>query len=370
MSFIEAERPSVVDRDFEDHRIATRLPQLLFDGRQQHGAGTCMLRLGEHVNGDDAPHSSGGAALAEAIGNHESLDASGTLGYQCYRSGHSQEVTQLIFGVGNTLDKTSPVDLQKTLEVFRPVLAQTWHERSGSSRGGLFAAVLTNAVDLKIVASSVKMVFAPDLLLKLADFRRKELDRGAALGAHHVMVAAAVELVLVARHAVGKRNGAGQAAFRQKLERAINGGEADLRVFLSDQAKQLVRGQMVAGLKKRAQNGVTLFCMLQTDAFQVLKENFLGLAHGFARGRGVIVDPSLQHKSESLGKTRQMKMKFIFNYTRCIAISQQDRLKRYGPKGLRLIAADDHHGLGVHGVSRCASPKQADEDCSQLQIQD
>jgi hypothetical protein len=35
--------------------------------------------------------------------------------------------------------------------------------------------------------------------------------------------------------------------------------------------------------------------MLQPDALQMLIENVLGFAHGFARRRRMIVNPSLQH---------------------------------------------------------------------------
>jgi hypothetical protein len=59
------------------------------------------------------------------------------------------------------------------------------------------------------------MIFAADLLLQLADFRRKELDRTAAIGANHVVMVATVVLMLVAGDAVMESNFAGQAAFRQ-----------------------------------------------------------------------------------------------------------------------------------------------------------
>ena len=54
------------------------------------------------------------------------------------------------------------------------------------------------------------------------------------------MVAAAVELVLIARRTVRKWDGTGQTAFREQLERAVNRGEADLGVFLADKAEELV----------------------------------------------------------------------------------------------------------------------------------
>jgi hypothetical protein len=74
-------------------------------------------------------------------------------------------------------------------------------------------------------------MFAADLLLQFANFGREELDRTAAFGAHHVMMAAPVVLVLIARNSVEERDFAGQAALGQKLEGAIDGGKADLRIL-------------------------------------------------------------------------------------------------------------------------------------------
>jgi len=145
------------------------------------------------------------------------------------------------------------------------------------------------------VARGIKVVFAPDLFFQLDYLGRKELHGSAAICADHVVMAAAVELVFIAGHAVRKWNCAGQAALCQQLKRAIDGGKADLGVFFSNQPEKLVRGKMVAGLKKGAQDGIALVCMLETYAFKVAIKNFLGLAHGFARRRRMIVDPSLQH---------------------------------------------------------------------------
>jgi len=59
------------------------------------------------------------------------------------------------------------------------------------------------------------MIFAADLLLQLADFRRKKLNRTAAIRANHVVMAATVVLMLVAGDAIMESNFAGQPAFSQ-----------------------------------------------------------------------------------------------------------------------------------------------------------
>src|ERR1051325_1958208 len=119
------------------------------------------------------------------------------------------------------------------------------------------------------MACSIKVIFASNLFFQLVDFRREQFNRRITLSTHHVVVVATIELMLITRHAIRKRNGRGQSTLCQQLERTVNGGKADLGIFFSDQAKQLVRGEMVTRLKKGAQDGVTLVCMLQTDAFEV-----------------------------------------------------------------------------------------------------
>ena len=167
--------------------------------------------------------------------------------------------------------------------------------RGLDSAAAFLAAIFADPVNLEVVARGVKMVFAPNLFFQLVDFRREKLDGRIALRTDHVMVVAAIELVLIARHAVRKRNGAGQAALRQQFERAVNRGEADLGVFLAHKAEKFVGGEMVARFKKSAQDGVALVSTLQPDALQVLIKDFLGFTHGRARRRRMIVNPCLQH---------------------------------------------------------------------------
>lgn len=109
------------------------------------------------------------------------------------------------------------------------------------------------------------------------------------------MVAAAVELVFVASHAVMEGNFAGQAALRQKLQGAIHRGESDLGIFFSRQAEQFVGGEVIARLEKGAKNGIALVRVLQAYALEMLVEYLLCLARGFPCGRSMIVNSSLQH---------------------------------------------------------------------------
>src|SRR5260370_9313216 len=74
---------------------------------------------------------------------------------------------------------------------------------------------------------------------------------------------------------------------------------------------------MVACLEKSAQDGVALFCVLQANALEMLKENILRFAHGFARRRCVIVNAGVQHGA------KKMKLNFIFKVQHHPTIPQQ-----------------------------------------------
>ena len=106
---------------------------------------------------------------------------------------------------------------------------------------------------------------------------------------------AAVVLVFVAGDAVMKGDFAGQAATRQKFQRAVDGGEADARVGLPDQLVQFFGREMFASFQEGAQDGVALFGLLQADATKMLQENSSGFADVLARDGRPIVDSFLQH---------------------------------------------------------------------------
>lgn len=107
------------------------------------------------------------------------------------------------------------------------------------------------------------------------------------------MMAPAIKLVFVAGHSIVKSNLAGQAAFCQQLQCAVDGGKSDFWVFLPGQAKKLVSRKMVAGLQESAEDGIALVRMLQAHTSQVLVKNLLGFTHGFACGRRMVVNSSL-----------------------------------------------------------------------------
>ena len=139
------------------------------------------------------------------------------------------------------------------------------------------------------------MIFAADFLLKLADFLGKEFDRTAAIGADHVVMAAAVVLMLVAGDAVVEGDLAGQTTLRQQFQRAINRGVADAGIFFLHQAVQFVSGEMVAGFEKSMQDRVALRRLFQANRLQMAVKDFLGFADHLAGDGGLIIDSLLQH---------------------------------------------------------------------------
>ena len=159
-------------------------------------------------------------------------------------------------------------------------------------------ALLANAVDLEGVAGCHVSVFAPDLLFELAHFRRKEFNGTAAGCAHHVMMAAAVVLVLITSDSVVKSNLAGQAAFGQQLEGAIHGRISDARVLFLHQAVEFVGGKMIAGIEEGAQDGIALSGLLQAHSLEVAMKNFFGLANHLTGKAGLIVNAFLQHENQ------------------------------------------------------------------------
>jgi len=159
----------------------------------------------------------------------------------------------------------------------------------------LLAAVLAHAVNLEGVARSEVVILLADFLFQLIDFLRKEFHRTTALSADHVVMAAAIVLVLVAGDAIVKGDFARQPAFGQQFEGTVHGGIADADVLLLYQPMQFVGGKMVASLEEGAEDGVALRRLLQAHAFEVLMEDSLGLADHLARDRGLVIDALLQH---------------------------------------------------------------------------
>jgi len=161
----------------------------------------------------------------------------------------------------------------------------------------VLTTVLAQAVNLEGVACGFVVMLAPDLLLKPIDFRREELNRTSTSGTDHVMVATAIVLMLVTRNTVVKGNFTRKSTFSQKLKSAINRSKPNARVALAHELVKLLGREMLVGFKKGEQDGIALFCLLESDPFQVLMKAVLRLTERLPRYRQVIVNALLEHGS-------------------------------------------------------------------------
>ncbi len=168
------------------------------------------------------------------------------------------------------------------------------------------AAFLANTIDLKGVAGGRIMVPAPDLLLKVIHFSREKFHRTAALRANHMMMAAPVVLVLVPSNAVMKRDFAGQAAFGQQFERAINRSKADAAILFLHETVQFIGRKVIPGFEKGAQDRVPLGRLLETHPLEMPVQDILRFANHFAGNRRLVINALLQHgdRNASFGRTR------------------------------------------------------------------
>src|SRR5215210_324794 len=86
-------------------------------------------------------------------------------------------------------------------------------------------------------------------------------------------------VVLVVCATVAKAHLARQSRLAQKLERAINSGLADGRVFFLHEPIKVFAGEMLLRAQKDIQDQVALRRALQASLLQVLKKYFLLFTH-------------------------------------------------------------------------------------------
>ena len=180
------------------------------------------------------------------------------------------------------------------------------------------AAGFAHSIDLERVACGQIVILAADFLFKVPHLLREKLDRASTFRANHVVMAAAIVLVLIAGNAVVKGYLAGQAAFGEQLERAVDRGVSDACVPFLHQSMQFVGREMVARFEEGAQNRVALGSLLQSNAFQMAVENLLGLADHLAGEDRLVINALLEHGGQDKIRIPPgiLKMKFIFSKAR------------------------------------------------------
>ncbi len=164
--------------------------------------------------------------------------------------------------------------------------------------GAAPTAVGAESVDLEGVVSGKVVILPPDAPLQPVDLGREELDRSAAAGADHVMVAPAIVAMLEAGDAVGEIHFGGQTTLHQQFEGAIDGGNADGRIVLADTPVQLLDGQVLTRGQKNPKNRVALSRVFQSHASQVLVEDLCGFTEASSRDGTPIVDAPVKHERD------------------------------------------------------------------------
>jgi len=167
--------------------------------------------------------------------------------------------------------------------------------RSLVPRGSLLLALVTDTVNLKGVPRSYVVMLAPDVFLDLLNLGRKEFYRTAALRTHHVMMAAAIVLMLISGDAVVECDLAGESALGQQFERAVHGGKSDARVTTLHQLVQFFGGEMVMRIQKGTQDSIALARMFQPHALEVAVKNLLRLSDRLMRELHLIVNAFRQN---------------------------------------------------------------------------
>jgi hypothetical protein len=179
----------------------------------------------------------------------------------------------------------------------------------------LLTTGLAHSIYLEGVARGQIVIFAANFLLQVPHLLREKLDRTSTFRANHVVMAAAVVLMLVAGNAVVKRHFTGQAAFGEQFERSVNRGVSDPCISFLHQSMEFVGREMVASFEEGAQNRVALGGLLEPNAFQMAMENLLGFADHLAGEDRLVIDALLEHGGQNKIRIPPgiLKMKFIFS---------------------------------------------------------
>ena len=154
-------------------------------------------------------------------------------------------------------------------------------DTTGCGSDSSMAAVGTEAVQLEPVGLDHKAVLGRDLFLQLFNLAILELYNSPTAGADEMVVMALMRDIVVLRLGA-EVAGLGDARFAEEIQRAVNSGESEVRIFL----RQLMihrLGRDVFLSQERRQDQFALTSQLQLMLGQVLAKHvhfFEGLAHG------------------------------------------------------------------------------------------
>ena len=141
------------------------------------------------------------------------------------------------------------------------------------------AAVGADAEDAQKVLFDFKAMLGGHRVLNRLKLGGEELNYLATLHADHVVVMLVLVVMLVVCSPVAEAHFACESGFSQELERAIDCGLADGRVFGLNEPVEVFAGEMLFGPQKDVKNQVALRRALESSLLQVLDEYFLLFGH-------------------------------------------------------------------------------------------
>ncbi len=150
----------------------------------------------------------------------------------------------------------------------------------------LSLAGLAGSQDLETVAQGLEVKLVSYAALHFFDLGREEFNGVTARGADHVVMRAAIQAVLVTRHAVLKIYLEGQPAMGEQLERSIDGGVADGGIRLLDEPMQVLGTEVVVGIKEHFEDAVSAGAVLKAFFAEVPDEDALCDAMQILAGDG------------------------------------------------------------------------------------
>jgi hypothetical protein len=99
---------------------------------------------------------------------------------------------------------------------------------------------LAGSKNLESVAQRLEAKLASDPTLHFFQLRREEFNRIAARCAHHMMMSAAVQALLVTHHSIAKIDLESQSTLAQELERSIDRRVTDAGIFLLNEEMEFL----------------------------------------------------------------------------------------------------------------------------------
>lgn len=112
-----------------------------------------------------------------------------------------------------------------------------------------------------------------NLVLETLDLLAHELQDGAAFDANHMIVVSMAEFVLEAGEAVTELDRVCELGIHEHLEGAVDRGAPDTGMLSMDDAVEIVRRHVPAGVEEVLEDGLALFRMFEAVFREVVVED-------------------------------------------------------------------------------------------------